>query len=178
VRELHPGAGPADLLHPRSAISGSTDIEIRGSKHLFLRQSLFSAKLRAWIEGKRDRWPLLVTSIALKWLDEGCRTAASRGTWNGACRSTPSSGAEPGRRDAGHRGSCGQGLLRLVRRADRIHRGDVGMGRRQAQEAGKGPADEAEWERWWREPVAADVTYVEFMGKDNVPFHTVGFPAP
>ena len=24
---------------------------------------------------------------------------------------------------------------------------------------------------------ADDVTYVEFMGKDNVPFHTVGFPA-
>ncbi|MDB5424378.1 MAG: metG, partial [Phenylobacterium sp.] len=43
-------------------------------------------------------------------------------------------------------------------------------------EAGKGRADEAEWERWWREPAAADVTYVEFMGKDNVPFHTVGFP--
>ena len=38
---------PADLLHPRSAVSGSTDIEIRGSKHLFLRQSLFADKLRA-----------------------------------------------------------------------------------------------------------------------------------
>ena len=48
--------------------------------------------------------------------------------------------------------------------------------RAKAQEAGKGPADDAEWERWWREPAAADVTYVEFMGKDNVPFHTVGFP--
>src|SRR3954462_15335136 len=62
---------PADLIDPRSAVSGSTEIEIRGSKHLFLRQSLFAGKLRAWIEGKRDRWPLLVTSIALKWLDEG-----------------------------------------------------------------------------------------------------------
>jgi hypothetical protein len=35
---------PADLLQPRSAVSGSEDIEIRGSKHLFLRQSLFAAE--------------------------------------------------------------------------------------------------------------------------------------
>jgi methionyl-tRNA synthetase len=33
-----------------------------------------------------------------------------------------------------------------------------------------------DWERWWRGKAAEDVTYVEFMGKDNVPFHTVGFP--
>jgi len=34
----------------------------------------------------------------------------------------------------------------------------------------------ADWERWWRGDAASDVTYVQFMGKDNVPFHTVGFP--
>ncbi|MBL8554790.1 MAG: class I tRNA ligase family protein, partial [Phenylobacterium sp.] len=45
----------------------------------------------------------------------------------------------------------------------------------QAQAEGRAAKDE-DWERWWRQPGAADVTYVEFMGKDNVPFHTVGFP--
>jgi methionyl-tRNA synthetase len=35
----------------------------------------------------------------------------------------------------------------------------------------------SEWERWWRtDKGASDVTYVEFMGKDNVAFHTVSFP--
>ncbi|MCV6591741.1 MAG: class I tRNA ligase family protein, partial [Silicimonas sp.] len=39
-------------------------------------------------------------------------------------------------------------------------------------------ADDAEWERWWRtERGADDVRYVQFMGKDNVPFHTLSFPA-
>jgi methionyl-tRNA synthetase len=34
-----------------------------------------------------------------------------------------------------------------------------------------------DWERWWRtDKGASDVTYVEFMGKDNVAFHTVSFP--
>ena len=37
---------------------------------------------------------------------------------------------------------------------------------------------EAEWERWWRtDKGAGDVRYVQFMGKDNVPFHTLSFPA-
>jgi methionyl-tRNA synthetase len=36
---------------------------------------------------------------------------------------------------------------------------------------------DADWERWWRtEHGAGDVRYTQFMGKDNVPFHTLSFP--
>ncbi len=39
-------------------------------------------------------------------------------------------------------------------------------------------ANGGDWERWWRlDKGAGDVRYVEFMGKDNVAFHTVSFPA-
>jgi methionyl-tRNA synthetase len=31
-----------------------------------------------------------------------------------------------------------------------------------------------EWEQWWKNK---DVQLVQFMGKDNVPFHTVLFPS-
>ena len=35
-----------------------------------------------------------------------------------------------------------------------------------------------DWQRWWRLDAGADdVRYVQFMGKDNVAFHTVSFPA-
>jgi methionyl-tRNA synthetase len=38
--------------------------------------------------------------------------------------------------------------------------------------------DGADWERWWRtDKGAADVRYTQFMGKDNVPFHTLSFPS-
>ncbi len=37
-------------------------------------------------------------------------------------------------------------------------------------------AGNGDWERWWRSPGADDVRYVEFMGKDNVAFHTVQLP--
>ena len=37
---------------------------------------------------------------------------------------------------------------------------------------------DAGWQRWWRTDEGADdVRYVQFMGKDNVPFHTLSFPA-
>ncbi len=40
---------------------------------------------------------------------------------------------------------------------------------------GRGDAD---WRSWWRTDEGADdVTYTQFMGKDNVPFHTLSFPA-
>ena len=35
--------------------------------------------------------------------------------------------------------------------------------------------NERNWEDWWLKP--DDVEYVEFMGKDNVPYHTITFPA-
>lgn len=34
---------------------------------------------------------------------------------------------------------------------------------------------ENNWERWWKDP--ENVTLVQFMGKDNIPFHTVIFPS-
>jgi methionyl-tRNA synthetase len=36
---------------------------------------------------------------------------------------------------------------------------------------------DAAWRRWWRTDEGADdVRYIQFMGKDNVPFHTLSFP--
>ena len=36
---------------------------------------------------------------------------------------------------------------------------------------------DAAWRRWWRvDEGAEDVRYVEFMAKDNIPFHTLSFP--
>ena len=36
----------------------------------------------------------------------------------------------------------------------------------------------SDWRRWWRTDAGADdVRYLQFMGKDNVAFHTVSFPA-
>jgi methionyl-tRNA synthetase len=149
---------PTDLINPRSAISGSTNIETRDSKHLFLRQSKMVGRLREWIDSKKD-WPLLVTSIARKWLDEGLndRSITRDLTWGIPV-------AYKGEVRPGF-----EGKVFYVWFDAPIEY--IGATMEWAD------ATRNDWKRWWRgDEGADDVRYLQFMGKDNVPFHTVGFP--
>ncbi|TBX21171.1 methionine--tRNA ligase [Nioella sediminis] len=155
---------PVDLINPHSTISGSTDLEMRPTKHLFLRQSAMKDQLEAWIDSKTD-WPVLTTSIAKKWLNDG-----------------------DGLQDRGITRDLDWGIP--VKRGDEDWPGMEGKvfyvwfdapveyiacAAEWAEANGK---SEADWERWWRTDKGADdVRYVQFMGKDNVPFHTLSFPA-
>jgi len=167
---------PTDLIHPRSAVSGSTEIEVRSSKHLFLRQSLFSGKLREWIESKRGDWPLIVTSTALKWLDEGLQ---DRGITRDVAWGVPVNAFEWGPNPDGQlpdiEGLAGKVFYVWFDAPIEYIAVTWEWADARALEGSRPPRDE-DWERWWRLPAAADVTYAEFMGKDNIPFHTVGFP--
>ena len=64
---------PTDLINPRSAVSGSSNLEIKDSKHLFLKLPALESRLSAFIDEHEAEWPLVVTSIARKWLKEGLR---------------------------------------------------------------------------------------------------------
>jgi len=150
---------PADLIEPRSALSGSTDIEIRDSAHLFLRQSLFVDELRAWVEGHRDDWSPLVVSIAHKWLDEGLHD-------RGITRDLEWGIPVPD--DIGEGRLAGK-VFYVWFDAPIAY---IAATREWAEASGKGEA----WRDWWFGEAARDVAYWQFMGKDNVPFHTVGFP--
>jgi methionyl-tRNA synthetase len=151
---------PADLINPRSAISGSTDIEIRESTHLFLKQSAFVPQLREWIASHEKDWPPLVTSIASKWLDEGLqdRGITRDVEWGVPVPDDIADGKLKGK------------VFYVWFDAPIEY---IGVTKEWADANGK---DEAAWRRWWCGDAARDVTYYEFMGKDNVPFHTVGFP--
>ncbi|HKD23258.1 MAG TPA: methionine--tRNA ligase [Rhizomicrobium sp.] len=148
---------PADLIHPRSALSGSSDIEIRDSAHLFLKQSKFVEELRAWITSHKNEWPILVSSIANKWLDEGLHD-------RGITRDLEWGVPVPD--------DIGDGKLKgkvfYVWFDAPIEY--IGATKEWAEARGFGDA----WKSWWYD--AKDVTYFEFMGKDNIPFHSVGFP--
>ncbi|MCA2014007.1 methionine--tRNA ligase [Cereibacter sphaeroides] len=155
---------PTDLIEPRSAISGSTDLEVRETKHLFLRQREMRDQLRDWIKSKKD-WPVLTTSIALKWLDDG-DGLQDRGItrdldWGVAVKD--GSNDWPGMEGKVFYVWFDAPIEYIAATAEWAHANNLG--------------DEA-WERWWREDKgASDVQYYEFMGKDNVPFHTLSFPA-
>ena len=143
---------PTDLIEPRSAVSGSTNLEVRESKHLFLRQSLLAEEVRAWIDGKKG-WPLLTTSIAYKWLDEGLR---DRSITRDLSWEVPVD--RPGY----------EGKVWYVWFDAPIEY--IGA----TKEWSDAEPEGQEWRSWWYE--ADDVDYTQFMAKDNVPFHTVSFP--
>lgn len=161
---------PTDLIQPRSAVSGSSDIEVRDSKHLFLRQSDFAEQLRAWIDTKQGVWSNVVSSIAYKWLDEGLR---DRGITRDLNWGVPVDVADWGANPSGETLDPADWAGKVFYVWFDAPIEYIGATREWADANGK-PAD---WERWWKAPGADDVRYVQFMGKDNVPFHTVGFPA-
>lgn len=145
---------PVDLINPKSVISGSDKVEIRETKHLFLELPKLEKELSDWIETKKGVWPDIAYSIAQKWLKEGLQ---ERGItrdlkWGFA---VPRKGFE-----------------------DKVFYvwfdaplGYIGITKQWADEK----PGKRNFEDWWLNP--DNVVYTEFMGKDNIPFHTISFPA-
>ncbi len=150
---------PIELKNPYSVISGSRDLEVRETRHLYLLQTRMQDKIRAFIDQQTD-WPHLARSIAYKHLDEGL---IDRGITRDLAWGVPVT----------RRGQPRPGF------EDKVFYvwfdapiEYLGATHEWADATGN------DWERWWRtDKGAADVRYVEFMGKDNVAFHTVSFPA-
>lgn len=143
---------PTDLVQPRSTISGSDRLELRDSRHLFLVLSPLADRLRSWILEHGD-WPRLTTSVALKWLDEGLKPRAiTRDLAWGV--PVPREGFE-----------------------DKVFYvwfdapiGYIGA----TWEWSNADPDRRDWRSWWLGH--EDVQYLQFMAKDNLPFHTIFFP--
>ena len=152
---------PVDLKNPYSAVSGGTDIEIRDTAHLFLLQSKMQDTIREWVEASKD-WPQLARSIALKWLDEGLRDRAITRDLKWGIPVTQADGTpRPGFENK---------VFYVWFDAPVEY-----IASTQAWAKAKGEPDA--WQNWWRKDQGADdVEYVQFMGKDNVAFHTVSFP--
>ena len=144
---------PTDLIDARSAISGSTNLEVRQTKHLFLKLPELADRVEEWIDSRQD-WPLLVSSIAKAWLKEGLQ---DRGITRDLKWGVPVD--RPGF----------EGKVFYVWFDAPIEY--IGATKEWAD---ADPANR-DWRAWWYD--APDVRYVEFMAKDNVPFHTVSFPA-
>ena len=150
---------PVELISPRSAISGSTDLEVRETRHLFLLQSKLAQEVESWVDRTSGPWPVLASSIARKWLAEGLHDRAitrdlkwgvpvPADTWPALAR---------------------EGKVFYVWFDAPIEY--IGATREWSDAA----PDHRDWRAWWFE--TKDVEYTQFMAKDNVPFHTVMFPA-
>jgi len=144
---------PTELIQPRSALSGDTQLELRASRHLFLRQSLLVDRLNTWL-GTRRGWPPFVVSLAKSWLTSDLRDR---------CITRDLAWGVPVPRP-GFENKVFYVWF------------DAPIGYIAAtQEWAEGDSARRDWRKWWWQ--AKEVRYIQFLGKDNVPFHAVSFPA-
>jgi methionyl-tRNA synthetase len=149
---------PVDLKNPRTKISGSSNLEVRDTAHLFLKQGQMQERIRAWVDASTE-WPGLARSIAYKWLDEGLIDRAITRDLSWGVRVTKDGAPRPGFEEK---------VFYVWFDAPVEY---IGATVEWAEATG------GDWRRWWRtDEGASDVTYVQVMGKDNVAFHTVSFP--
>ena len=137
---------PSDLINPYSAVSGSKNIEIRETRHLFFKYSKIEPDLKKWIDS-RVGWPKTAVSIANKWLKEGLRdTPITRDLNWGVPVNKP--GFEDKVFYVWFDAPWGYVSISQIARPD-------------------------DWDTWWKND---NCKYAQFMGKDNVAFHSIFFP--
>ncbi len=141
-----------DLIAPRSKMSGATP-ELRDTEHFHYRYSDFEEPLAAWLD-TRSGWRPHVLNFAKSWVKEGLHDRA---------------------------------ITRDIEWGIDLPVDDLGPGKRiyvwydavigylsASKEWAASTGDPDRWKHWWQNDEAE--TYY-FIGKDNVPFHAVFWPA-
>ncbi|MBQ0117383.1 MAG: methionine--tRNA ligase [Flavobacterium sp.] len=140
-----------DLINPKSTITGSTPI-LKSTKHWFLPLDQYDTFLREWIlEGHKNDWKPNVFGQVKSWLDDGLKPRAVTRDLDWGI-DVPVEGAE--------------GKKLYVWFDAPI--GYISSTKEWAAREGK------DWEPYWKDQ---DTKLVHFIGKDNIVFHCIIFPA-
>ncbi|MBA2518397.1 MAG: methionine--tRNA ligase [Chloroflexia bacterium] len=148
---------PTDLINPRSKLSGATPIT-RETTHFFLDLPKFSDRLTTWVEAHREIWRPAVTNFVLSWLGEGLipRAITRDLDWGVPI---PLPGYDDKRIYVWFDAVIGY-LSASIEWAERQGRPDA-------------------WKDWWQLDAdgAEPGRIYNFIGKDNIPFHALIWPA-
>ena len=142
-----------DLINPKSAISGSVPV-MRETKHWYLPLDQHEAWLRHWILEDHKEWKSNVYGQCKSWLDMGLQPrAVSRDLDWGI--PVPVEGAE--------------GKVLYV-----WFDAPIGYISNTKELCDEQPEKYGTWEKWWKDP---ETRLLHFIGKDNIVFHCIVFPA-
>jgi methionyl-tRNA synthetase len=141
-----------ELINPISVLTGRTP-ELRRTRHLYLRLGAFQERLERYVESHAHEWRDHVVQQARSWLKAGLgdRSITRDLTWG---VDVPLPGYEGKKLYVWFDAPIGYITNTKVL----------------AERAGEPDA----WRRWWCD---RDTRYVAFLGKDNIVFHTLIFPA-
>ena len=142
---------PIDLIDPRSKLSGATPV-MRETEHFFLDLPAFADRLRKWLESKTT-WRKHVRNWALGMVEDMPERAITRDIEWGV--DVPVDDLGPGKK--------------IYVWFDAV----IGY-LSAAIEWAAGTDDPDAWKKWWQDPEAESYY---FVGKDNIPFHAVIWPA-
>ncbi|MDO4190401.1 MAG: methionine--tRNA ligase [Bacteroidales bacterium] len=144
---------PTDLINPKSAISGSKPV-MRETKHWYLPLDKHEAWLREWILENHKEWKTNVYGQCKSWLDLGLQPrAVSRDLSWGV--PVPVEGAE--------------GKVLYV-----WFDAPIGYISNTIDLCNEQPEKFGNWETWWKDE---STRMIHFIGKDNIVFHCIVFPA-
>ena len=144
---------PEELINPISKLSGAKPV-LRSTKHWYLPLDKHEAWLRKWILEDHKEWRSNVYGQCKSWLDTGLQPrAVSRDLDWGI--PVPVEGAE--------------GKVLYV-----WFDAPIGYISNTKEMCENNPEKYGDWEKWWKDP---ETRLIHFIGKDNIVFHCIVFPA-
>ena len=147
-----------ELKNPISKMNPELPVEIRDTEHLFYRLDLFQKALEQHAANNHSVWKPNVRAMTKQWLDMGLRPRAVTRDLEWGIE-VPLDGDD-------WNGKCIYVWFEAVQ-------GYLTCSQIWSEEYD----DSSSWENWWIENDSLSQRHYYFLGKDNVPFHTVIWPA-
>jgi len=135
-----------ELVNPKCRICGTTPV-IKESEHLFIDLKKLEPKLLKWMKGVEANWSVNARTMTHAWIKEGLKLRCITRDLKWGI-SVPKKGFEN----------------KVFYSWFDAPIGYIGI----TSETKK------DWKKWWLNPY--ETKLVQFMGKDNIPFHTILFP--
>jgi len=138
---------PTELKDPRCKVCGTKPI-IKDTKHLFINLPKIQPELDKWIKSVEQNWSENAKTMTNSWLKEGLKERCITRDLKWGIP-VPRKGYENKVFYSWFDAPIGYiGITKEVKK---------------------------DWHEWWHSP--KETRLVQFMGKDNIPFHTILFPA-
>ena len=158
---------PVELKEPKCHTCGSTP-EVRETKHLYIDLPNLSDKLNKWMEGvsKDGKWSDNAINITKAWIRDGLNERAITRDLKWGIP-VPKEGYEN----------------KVFYVWFNAPIGYISITKQLADELKKAGKESFDWKSWWIPSESEEaknkekVDLFQFIGKDNIPFHTVIFPA-